>query len=269
MPALLAVAALAACVPYPKDADDEDDRGSYAGPPLSGAYADLGEGSSEVSSPHFKLSAYGASVAQTLSDAAEQGYSQLMNDCGLVTFMPKKPYRVLVYGSQDEYRKKTGQPDWSVGVVVDGTIYTYYSERTPGVLSHLMTHALWREFMGGRGTDQQRWVDEGLAVYEEGKTSGRRMYETFRPLLSSTPIPMDQLQNLAPVDERSYDATLWYAEAQGLVRFLIERGGRINFSGFMTNLQTGQAFDVAVNGAFPGQWRTLADAAADWQRSLQ
>jgi len=265
--ALLAAAALGACVPYP-DAPNDDDRGSYAGPPLSGVYPGLADGGTEIASQHFKLSAYGVE-AQPLSDAAERGYAQLAQDVGLVTFMPKTPYKVLVYGSQDEYRKKTGQPDWSIGVVVDATIYTYSSERTPSYLSHLTTQAVLLEFLGGRMSDQQRWVLEGLATYEEFKTAGRRAYDSFRPMLASTPIPLDQLENMAPADDRGYDTALWFAEANGLVRWLIERGGPINFSNFLAGIRDGQNFDQAVLSSFPGQWRTLADAFGDWQRNQQ
>jgi hypothetical protein len=264
---LLSAAALGSCVPYP-DAPVEEDRASYAGPPISGAYPGLGEGATDVASPHFKLTAYG-SAAQPLSDAAEAGYLQLMNDSGLGTFTPKIPYKVVVYGSQDEYHKKTGQPDWTIGVLVDETIYTYYSERTEAVLSHLMTHEVILEFMGGRVSDQQRWILEGLATYEEFKTEGRKPYATFNAMLGTQPIPLDQLENMPPADERGYDSALWYGEANGLVRWMLERGGRINFSSFLAAVRDGQNFDQAVVTAFPGLWHGLADPLGEWQRSLQ
>ena len=75
-------------------------------------------------------------------------------------------YEIVVYGSQDEYRKKTGQPDWSAGVTVGNSIYTWYSPVLNGILSHEMTHLIWFEYMNGRLTDQQAW---DVAAYIDGK----------------------------------------------------------------------------------------------------
>jgi hypothetical protein len=194
-----------------------------------------------------------------------------MNDTGLYSFQPRGMYSIVIYGSADEYRKKTGQPDWSAGVTVGNAIYTYFSPRLEGILSHEMTHLIWFEFMNGRLTDQQRWVNEGLAVYEEAKAGnrGRELFVNFLPTLRASAIPMDQLQNLAPNTERAYDASLWYAESESMIRFMIERGGRIGFGQFLGAVRDGQNFDSAVYAGFPGHWRTLADFENDWKRSLQ
>ena len=263
--ALIAAAALGACVPYPDPPAEE--RGPSVGA-LIGGFPGLGEGAKEVSSQHFVLTAYGE-AAQKLSESAEAGFTQLTQDAGIVTFLPLKPYKVVVYGSLEEYKRKTGMAEWSAGVVTQDGIYTYETDRAAGVLAHLTTEAVVLEYLNGRLTDQQRWVYLGLATYEEFKLLGRRPYDGFRPLLSSSPIPLDQLQNMAPVDEREYETTVWYGEANGMVRWLIERGGKVNFAAFLGGLRDGLNFDAAVAAAYPGTWRTLADVYNDWQRNLQ
>jgi hypothetical protein len=261
---LLAAAALGACVPYPNPPGEE--RSPSVGS-LAGGFPGLADGGKDVSSQHFTLSAYGAG-AQKLSDAAEVRFTQLLQDIGLVTFLPIKPYKVVVYGSKEEYTHKTGQPDWSEGVVTEDGLYTYETDRTEGVLSHLMTQAVVLEFMGARVTDQQRWVLEGLATYEEFKTLGRHPYDAFTPLFTTMPIPLDQLENMTPVDERDYETTVWYGEAYDLIRWMIEHGGKINFSTFLNGLKNGQSFDQAVQSAYPGQWANLTAVFNDWQRNL-
>jgi hypothetical protein len=262
--AFLASAALGACVPYPNPPAEERPVSIGA---LAGGFPGLAEGGKDVSSQHFVLSAYAAD-AQKLSDEAEARFTQLLQDIGMVTFVPLRPYKVIVYGSREEYTHKTGQPDWSAGVVTEDGIYTYSTDRTAGALSHLMTQAVVLEFMGSRVTDQQRWLLEGLATYEEFKTLGRRPYDAFNALFTTMPIPLDQLENMAPADERDYETTVWYGEAYDLVRWMIEHGGRINFSNFLTGIKNGQQFDQAVQSAFPGQWSNLAAVLADWQRNL-
>jgi len=263
--ALLAAGAIGACVPYPNPPVEE--KGPSIGA-LNGGFPGLADGGKEATSQHFVLSAYGDS-AQKLSDAAEVRFTQLLQDIGLVTFLPIKPYKVVVYGSQEEYKRKTGLADWSTGIVTQDGLYTYQSDRVEGTLSHLMTQAVVLEYLNGRVTDQQRWVIEGLAVYEEFKTLARRPYDAFTPLFTTMPLTVDQLENMAPVDDREYETTVWYGEAYDLIRWMIERGGKINFTTFLDSIKNGQNFDAAVAAAYPGVWTNLAAVFNDWQRNLQ
>jgi hypothetical protein len=269
--AVFAAAALGACIPYPADQLPDDGRGNSQYALVTGVYPGLDAGSSQIDSLHFKIHTYGAQVAQDTSSMCEQAYTTVMTDTGLNSFLPRGQYEIVVYGSQDEYRKKTGQPDWSAGVTVGNAIYTFYSPVLNGVLSHEMTHLIWFEYMNGRLSDQQRWVNEGLAVYEEAKARnhGYELFSSFLGTLRSAPIPIDQLENMAPNTERAYDASMWYAQSESLIRFMIERGGRIGFGQFLAAIQQGQPFDAAIYAAYPGQWHTLGDFFNDWKRSLQ
>jgi hypothetical protein len=270
--AVLAAAVLGSCVPYPADMlPDDGGKGNSQYTLVSGAYPGLDPGAGEVDGQHFKVHAYGSTLPQETSDASEQSFSRLMTDTGLTAYQPRDMYEIIVYGSQDEYRKKTGQPDWSFAVVVGNSIYTYYSPVLNGILAHEMTHLFWLEYMNGRLSDQQRWVLEGLAVYEEiqARPRGNEMYGSLLPMLRNAPMPIDQLQNMAPATERAYDTSFWYAESESLVRFMIERGGRIGFGQFLGSIQQNQNFDVAIYTGFPGQWTVLADFYTAWKGSLQ
>ncbi len=268
---LLLAAGLGACVPYPPELLPKDVGGNSQYALVKGAYPGLDPGASDLTSLHFKVHAYGAQVAQETSDECEAAYSRIMTDTGLNSFLPRGLYSIVVYGSQDEYRKKTGQPDWSAGVTVDNAIYTWYSPVLNGILSHEMTHLIWFEYMNGQLSDQQRWVNEGLAVYQESKARnhGYELFAGLLPTLRTAPIPIDQLENMAPNTERAYDASLWYAESESLIRFMIEQGGRIGFAQFLASIQQGQNFDAAISAAYPGQWRTLDEFYNAWKASLQ
>ncbi len=269
---LLAVAALGACVPYPGELPDDGRGRSFTGI-VEGAYPGLDAGYNETQALHFSVKAYGVDIVRSVADRAEEAYNRIMTDTGLYSFKPRGLYQIVVYGTQDEYRKKTGQPEWSAGVAVGNAIYTYGSPRLEGVLSHEMTHLIWFEFMGGRLVQEHRWINEGLAVFEEAKAvdprGGSALFASMHQTLRSSPIPMDQMMRLVPATERAYEVSLWYAQAENMVRFLIQRGGRIGFSQFLTAVRDGKNLDQAVSEGFPGQWRALEDFDLQWRRSLQ
>lgn len=265
---------IAGCIPYPEELLEKDGLAPVATPTqpaVGGAFPGLDPGANDLTSVHFHVHAYGAQLAQTMSDAAEAAYTRIMNDTALSSFAPHALYEIVVYGSQDEYHKKTGQPDWSAGCIVGNSIYIFSSAHTEATLAHEMTHLIWHEFMAGDLSDQQRWVNEGLAVYEESQV-GNRGQELFGSLLATLrndPIPMDQLENMVPNSEHAYEASLWYAQSEAIVRYMIEHGGRIGFGQFLTAIRNGQTFDAAVTAGYPGVWRVLNDVVSDWKRSLQ
>lgn len=261
----------AACVPYPGELPDDGRGRSYAGI-MEGVYPGLDAGAQENSSLHFKVKAYGQDTVLGVSSIAEASYTRIMTDTGLNSFLPRGLYQIVVYGTQDEYRKKTGQPEWSGGVAVGNAIYTYLSPRLDAVLSHEVTHLIWFEYMGHLNPDF-RWVNEGLAVYQENKALGSRgqgdLFSVLRGSLRSQPIPLDQMIHLVPATERAYEVSLWYAQGESMVRFMVERGGRIGFSQFLAALRYDKNLDQAVAEGFPGSWRTLEELERDWKRSLQ
>jgi hypothetical protein len=267
-PLLAAAGLLAACVPYEGVAEEGRAR-SYT--EIGQVFPELDPGANELQSLHFLVKAYGTSQSRTYADTAEAAYTRIMTDTGLYSFRPRELYRIVIYGTQDEYRKKTGQPEWSGGVSVGNAIYTFVSPRMEGVLSHEMTHLIWFEYMG-RSVSDHRWVNEGLAVFEEAKALGEKgqsdLFSVLRGNLRAQPLSMENMIHLVPATERAYEVSLWYAQAESMTRFMIERGGRIGYSSFLTALREGRSFDSAIGSGFPGQFTSLADVEAQWKRSL-
>ncbi|MDE2313153.1 MAG: hypothetical protein KGL04_03135 [Elusimicrobia bacterium] len=277
--ALLAAAALAAgaCVPYPQGGPAGTDE-SAAGPAVTQAsFAPLDAGASQVDSLHFSVHAYGDQAANQISQAAETDYNNVMMDTNLYSFMPQSGlYQVYVYADQAEYIKKTGQPEWSGGVAYGNAIYTYMGPQLYPILAHEMTHVIFYDYMrypGGDINPQHRWVNEGLAVYEEEKAAsgGQGIVDLFpsvRPDMIQNPIPMDQMISLAPATEQAHTVSVWYCEAESLVQFMIEHGGRMGFSQFLAALKKGETLDQAVASGFPGTWSGLAPLYVAWKTSL-
>ena len=269
---------LGGCVPYPQGGLPASAQAGGADTSIVRApFGTLDAGASKVDSLHFSVHAYGDSSANQISAAAETDYNNIMQDTNLYSFMPQNGlYQVYIYRDQSEYLKKTGQPGWSGGVAFGNAIYTYMGEQLYETLAHEMTHVIFYEYMrypGGEMPPQQRWVNEGLAVYEEEKAAAGGtglvdLFPTVRPTMIQQPIPMDQMMNLAPATEKARTVSIWYCEAESLVQFMIEHGGRVGFSQFLSSLQKGQGFDQAVAAGFPGVWGGISNLYSAWRASL-
>ena len=57
---------------------------------------------------------------------------------------------------------------------------------------------------------------------------------------------------MVPASDRDRTLSAWHLQVESLVRFMIERGGRIGFGQFLDALRQDAAFDKAVGDAFAG-----------------
>jgi len=191
---------------------------------------------------------------------------------GLYSFQPRQLYTVVVYATRDEYRKKTQQPDWSPGIAVGNSIYTYEGLQLPLAVAHEMSHLIFREFMNADRPDL-RWLNEGLAVYEGDVKAAELGLATageadLKRRLADQKIPFDQMITLVPPTEMERETGIWYRQAGSVVRWIIERGGRGGFSQLLSLLRDGKLMDDAVRTAFPGKWYSLADVENSWRQGL-
>ena len=253
------------CVPLPE--------GTLAGiPSLSdqtteAPYTGLEPGYKTVESAHFLVKAYTSETATAFSKTCEASYNRVMGDVGLYSFAPAKPYNIVVYKNADEYRKKTGQPNWSGGISYGNAILVYESEKAPAVLAHEMTHLIFNEFMGPANTPDKRWINEGLAVFEETRTdiSSSVVYnQRVHDLVKPNPIPFSQMINLIPIGEQDVMVERWYAQVYSVISLMISRGGALGFSIFIAKLKDGLSLDVAAADAFPNLWKNPGDLEKDW-----
>lgn len=229
--------------------------------PSDAGFPRLDPGAHRQDSLHFRVEAYGADKAQAASEMAEGLYRKIMEDTGLYSFMPRELYPLVLYGSREEYLKKTGLPDWSGGVSAGRALYMHEGPGLRPTLAHEMTHLIFNEYLG-RQDPSLRWVNEGLAVYEEVEASGQ-----WRGRPTSRPIPFREMVNLAPIGEKETLVNDWYGQVGSVVRFMIERGGRVGFGEFLKALKDGRPLDDAVRQGFPGHWSGMAALETAWAAS--
>ncbi|MBI4386772.1 MAG: hypothetical protein HY551_05270 [Elusimicrobia bacterium] len=235
-------------------------------------FSGLDPGGKDVTGLHFKVYAYGTDRADAVVKTAEGLYNRIMGDTGLYSFQPAGLYSIVVYGAHDEYIKKTQQPPWSGGITVGNAIYSYDGPQLAPILAHEMTHVLFHEYMRSSRLDL-RWINEGLAVYEEQVSRveaglGSEVNAQSRRALLDQPMSFDRMIQLVPATERDRDVNAWYRQVGDVIRFMIERGGRNGFSQFFSELRKGSSIEEALRSGFPGVWSSLAELEGTWRNSL-
>ena len=235
--------------------------------PVASPFKGLDPGYKTQETAHFALSAYASSGAALYSSLCEENYSRIMQDLGLYSFVPARPYNVVVYRDAAEYHAKTGQPDWSGGATYGNALLLYEGTGMKATIGHEMTHLVFNEFMGLAQAARLRWLNEGVAVYEEiraNQSSSAFYTATLADNLSSNPIPFSQMVNLAPQDEANRGVDRWYAQVGSVAGFMIRQGGSFNFSLFLGKLRDGADMDKALEATYPGMWAKLADVEKGW-----
>ncbi len=261
---------LGGCVPLPE--------GALAGiskPDIQATeppYTGLAPGYKTYESAHFLVKAYTSETAVSYSVICEEGYNRVMGDVGLYSFALAKPYNIVVYKDSAEYIKKTGQPSWSGGMSQGNAILVYESQGAGAILAHEMTHLIFNEFMGLANSVDFKWINEGLAVYEETRASvsSKAAYsQRVTSLVEPNPVPFSQMINLAPQGEQTAVVERWYAQVGSVVSFMINEGGTLGFSIFITKLKSGASADAAVAEAFPGLWKNIGDVEKAWLLNIK
>lgn len=263
LPALL-LFSLAACVELPPSGLPEQPRGRAIESPYEG----LDPGYKELETAHFKVSAYTTVTASLYAGLCEENYTRIMQDLGLYSFVPARPYNIVVYKDAPEFLRKTGQPEWSGGAAYGNALLLYETDANRGIIAHEMTHLIFNEFMGLSQAAQLRWLNEGVAVYSETRadTDSAAAYAArLSASVQTNPIPFSQMVNLAPQSESRRVVDRWYAQAGSVVSFMIRTGGSFSFSLFLDALRRGGDTDRALAEAYPNGWHTLADVEKAWK----
>jgi hypothetical protein len=190
-----------------------------------------------------------------------------MQDLGIYSFVPRQPYNVLVYRDQAEYRAKTGMPEWSGGAAYGNALLLFEGPGLPAALAHEMAHLLFAEYMGLSQAAQLRWLNEGIAVYEESRSSqeaAAHYSRLVREMVAPNPLPFSHLVNLAPQSDSLRLVDRWYAQAGSVVGYMIRKGGSFNFSIFLSRLRDGATPDEALKAVYSGLWRNMESLEHAW-----
>ena len=240
--------------------------------PAESPFEGLDPGYKNHETAHFAVQAYSSDSAANYASLCEENYTRIMQDLGLYSFVPARPYNVVIYRDAEEFHRKTKQPDWSGGAAYGNALLLYEGKTLKATIGHEMTHLVFNEFMGLSQAESLRWLNEGAAVYEESRsnqTSAAFYSEGLRLGIAPNPIPFSQMVNLVPQSESLRGVDRWYTQVGSVTGFMIKQGGSFSFSIFLSKLKDGAAMDKALAETYTGMWKTLADVEKSWKLEIQ
>jgi hypothetical protein len=176
---------------------------------------------------------------------------------------------IYVYESRESFLKATKQPEWSSGFanLKRRMIVTYEDapEFLNSLLPHELAHLIFRDFVGVETGEVPLWLDEGMAMAQE-KAKREQMDQVVSALVAGESwLPLEKLSEIRKIKSYSPEQALaFYAQAQSIVRFLLEtsEGGR--FLGFCRNLRDGETLEEALRKNYPKEFTSIQALEHQW-----
>ncbi|MBA2252696.1 MAG: tetratricopeptide repeat protein [Nitrospirales bacterium] len=224
-------------------------------------------GFARIVTPHFIVKCHEAQRMglKGLADRLEGLYERIGER---LQHRPKEKIIVVLY-SDGVFQEFTDSPSWAGGLF-DGKIHLavrrvlHASSEADATLAHEYAHALVHRLAGGRAPT---WLDEGLALYFEGRTPSWSDTILDRPQTELTPLHAlhGSFLSLPP-----REATLAYAESLSATRVLIHRYGWSRVRRLLETLAQTDEFSAAFETALKEPYHVFEAswAAAQRHRSL-
>ena len=89
-----------------------------------------------------------------------------------------------------------------------------------------------------------RWFNEGFAIFASGESSMPRLQTLWTATLAGTLVPLERLERSFPEDAMT--ASIAYAEAADVVRYLARKEDHHRFNGLVERMGQGQDFNAAL-----------------------
>ena len=268
---LLAFAFLSSCVPIPPAMMPQAGGGGGVQAGTTG-YAELDPGSTSVTTMHFVLKGYTQADLTNIGSLAEDEYNKIGQDTGLYSVLAGGMYNIVVYRDQDEYVQKTKEPRGSRAVANGPTVYTYAGPDLDADLAHALTHVVFNNYMGDKARTL-RWLNEGLAMYEEVSKMSDSDRATFQAAqqaeLRKETIPFGQMAFFMPSTEEKRRTTAWYQQVESVTRYLLGQSSSLTFAAILNELKTGTEMDKAISDNYPGRFpRGMTDLESMWKTTI-
>jgi len=205
--------------------------------------------------------------AQDLLNAGEEGLARNEQQAGLV---PDAPIDIYVYSSyQDLQDSILYEPSWTGGsayaehnIVIVGLAEDNV-EYDRSVVIHELTHVLVGHTTFSCLNDLPSWLEEGLAVYSEGKLDSDSQKQFDAAIKNNELVSVRSLSS--GFSEEFSKATLSYSQSFSLVDFLIEAHGQEKMTQLLGSLRDGNAIEPALLDIYGFDIDGLEDA---WRKSI-
>lgn len=183
-----------------------------------------------------------------LMTAAQEALSRL---AGITGAALEKPVRIYIYASSRDLQGSMIFPqEWTGGVA-----FTEYGTIAIGIgpnqlewgtrtLAHEFSHLIIHQMVLNPYSELPTWLDEGLAMYNEGPLEGE-----FASFLRDA-IARDRLISVrslaSPFSAFAGEALLAYAQSFSIIEFLIKQYGEAKMFELLTTFKQGSTYDGAL-----------------------
>ena len=166
--------------------------------------------------------------AKDLLDAAVIGLSRLQNDAGL---QPDEPLQLYIYASTNDMKDAIlYEPSWTGGMAYPehNIVIIGISQRDLDwgrtTIAHELTHVLVGHLTFSCLGDVPTWLNEGLAVYSEGRLDPGAEAQLAEAIQNDQLLSVRSLSGgFSEVPSKAY---LSYSQSYSIVKFLIESYGQ-------------------------------------------
>jgi hypothetical protein len=194
----------------------------------------------------------GTGFAREIMTAAQEALAKLENDTGAVV---ERPLRFYIYATQQDLLGAMIFPqEWTGAVTYAqfGTIVLGLSADNMvwgrRVIAHELAHAVTHQITSNPYSDLPRWLDEGLATYNEGLLDVSFGTALQRAVTSNTLFSVRTLAS--PFSARADLAALAYAQSFSIVDYLISTFGQDKMSELLTVFSKGSTYDNALTTVY-------------------
>jgi len=192
------------------------------------------------------------SFARELMDTCEEGLARLTQDIGTY---PERSINIYIYASDNDLKGAMIFPqEWTGGVA-----FTAFSTIAIGispseldwgkrVLVHELTHLVVHQATFSPYGQLPLWLDEGLAMYNEGELDPVLRSYLEEAILEDELISVRSL--CSPFSAYSEKASLSYAQSYSLVEYLLDNYGQDSMLDLLTIFKQGSTYDEALTEVY-------------------
>lgn len=209
---------------------------------------------------HFTVYSINEQPLKDLAQQVEKIYKTVIADTNLYNFNPPERFLIYLYPDAQAYKENTKRPEWSGGFAANRKIYTFEGKHLLYILPHEITHLIFNDFMGEKAVKVSRWINEGLAMYEETKNSGIK-----KPLFDKTKrLTLGEFTAFDFETAPAEKVNIWYSHSESLLGFLLTKYPKEKFYNFLTKLRETENTDEALFWGYQSEFKNMSDLEIAW-----
>lgn len=194
------------------------------------------------------------SFGQALFERANVALDTLETDVGIAL---ERPIKIFIYGNHEDLlgALRASAQEWTGGVafaefgVVLIGIHPSQLEWGLNAMTHEMTHLVIHQATDNPFGDLPRWLDEGIAVYNENRDE---LDDDFRSIFEQA-VQNDELMTLrtlsSPFPADPLQANLAYGQSGAVVKYIIDTYGSEAMAELLNVFAEGALYDEALQQA--------------------